>query len=137
MLAFRQAVPLSLGTRLCFRLTSYITAQQLPAGPVAKMPHGSRFLRLPRPLPLASSCQLGVPVDFSLTPQTQRGPDKAQHLPLNCFLFLGPHLGDSHPTSQQSLDLTSSSSSHLQWSRLLGNATSKQLCSTPTAAALV
>lgn len=112
LLAFRQAVPPSLGTRLCVRLTSYITAQQLPAGPVASVPHGSRLLRLPRPLPLESRCQLGIPLDFSPDPQTQRGPHKARCLPLNWLLLLGPHPGDGRATStchsQRSPDCASS-----------------------------
>lgn len=117
LLAFRQAVPPSPGTRLCFRLTSYITAQQLPAGPVASVPPGPRLLRLPRPLPSKCRCQLGIPSDLSPDPQTQRGPHKAQCLPLNWLLLPGPHPGYGH--SQRSPDCTSSFSSQLYMVRTL------------------
>lgn len=80
LLAFRQAAPPRPGTRLCLRLTSPITAQQLAVGPVASVPHGARLPRLPGPLPSESRCQLGIPSDFSPDPQTRRGSVSAPEL---------------------------------------------------------
>lgn len=113
LLAFRQAAPPRPGTRLCLRLTSPITAQQLAVGPVASVPHGARLPRLPRLLPSESRCQLGIPSDSPLILR----PGGARCLPLNWLLPQGPHPGDGRPAStchaQRSPDCASSFFSQL------------------------
>lgn len=100
---------------------------------------GPRFLCLPCSLLLESSCQLDVPLDFSLSPSGHGaggGANKAQYLHLNWL---------SLPSSPPNLLLTAESPSHPPSSfpftsyvqGLTGGTPSKQLHSTPNATASV